>query len=125
MDFQYGEICLTVWYGARRGNPIPSTTYPNRNAAGLERPGKQLCSVPYATVTSLCRITSCIALSSVTPSCIGFWNALRPEIVMVDLLDERDLVRVAARHRTQHAERRSHAVAAALDREPDDIFRSK
>ena len=41
---------------------------------------------------------------------------------MVELDDERDPVRVLARHRAQHAERRGDGVAAALDRELDDVL---
>ena len=42
---------------------------------------------------------------------------------MVELHDERDAVRVAARHRAEHAERRRDGVAAAFDRELDDVRR--
>src|SRR5688572_7004670 len=38
------------------------------------------CSHAYAMVTSLERYTSWMALRIFTPSGIGFWNALRPEI---------------------------------------------
>ena len=44
------------------------------------------------------------------------------ELVVVELEDERDLVRVLARHRSEHAERRGHGVAAALDRELHDVL---
>ena len=39
------------------------------------------------------------------------------QLVVVDLHDERDLVRVAPRRHAEHAERRRDRVAAALDRE--------
>ena len=42
---------------------------------------------------------------------------------MVELDHERDLVRVAPREGPQHAERRGDAVAAALDRQADDVLR--
>ncbi len=42
---------------------------------------------------------------------------------MIDLHDERDLVRIAACHGRQHAERRCDAVAAAFDGELDDVLR--
>ncbi len=44
------------------------------------------------------------------------------ELVVVDLHDERDLVRVPARHRAQHAQRGGHRVAAALDGELHDVL---
>ncbi len=45
------------------------------------------------------------------------------QLVVVDLHDEGDLVRVPAAHRAEHAERRSNRVAAALDRQLDDRIR--
>ena len=45
------------------------------------------------------------------------------QLVVVDLEDERDLVRVLARDRVQHPHGRGHGVAPALDREPHDVFR--
>jgi hypothetical protein len=45
------------------------------------------------------------------------------QLVVVQLHDEWDLVRVLAGHGAQHAQRRSHGVAAALDRQPDDVLR--
>ena len=42
------------------------------------------------------------------------------ELVVVELDDERDVVRVLARDGAEHAQRRGHRVAAALDRELDD-----
>ena len=42
---------------------------------------------------------------------------------MVELDDERYLVRISACHGAQHAEGRSHGIAAALDGQPDDILR--
>ena len=47
------------------------------------------------------------------------------QLVVVHLHDERDLVRVLPRHRAEHAERRGHRVAAALDRELDDVLRDR
>ena len=44
------------------------------------------------------------------------------ELVVVELDDERDAVRVLARAGAEHAERRGHGVAAALDRELDDAL---
>jgi len=41
---------------------------------------------------------------------------------VVDLHDKRNLVRVATRHRGQHAERGGHTVAAAFDGELDDVL---
>src|SRR5262249_6229617 len=43
------------------------------------------------------------------------------ELVVVELDDEGNFVRVFARARTEHAERRSHGVASALDRQLDDV----
>ena len=45
------------------------------------------------------------------------------ELVVVDLDDERNVVRVLARHRAEHAEGRRDGVAAALDGELDDVLR--
>jgi hypothetical protein len=42
---------------------------------------------------------------------------------VVELDDEGNLVRVLARDRAEHAERRGDGVAAALDRQLDDVFR--
>jgi hypothetical protein len=42
---------------------------------------------------------------------------------VIELEDERDLVRVVARHRPEHAERRGDAVAAAFDGELADVRR--
>jgi bifunctional DNA-binding transcriptional regulator/antitoxin component of YhaV-PrlF toxin-antitoxin module len=47
------------------------------------------------------------------------------QLVVVDLHDERDLVRVLAGHQPEHAEGRGHGVAAALDRELHDVLGSK
>ena len=44
---------------------------------------------------------------------------------MVELHDERDLVRILARDRSQNAERRTTAFASAFDGELDDIFSIK
>ena len=44
------------------------------------------------------------------------------QLVVIDFHDERDLVRVFAGDRAQHAKGRGHGVAAALDGELDDIF---
>ena len=44
------------------------------------------------------------------------------ELVVVELHDERDVVRVLARAGPEHAERRGHRVAPALDRELDDAL---
>ncbi len=40
---------------------------------------------------------------------------------MIHLYDERDFVSVLARDRAEHAKRRSHGVAAALDGQFDDV----
>src|SRR5688572_1354017 len=48
---------------------------------------------------------------------------VRDELVVVDLEDERNPVGVTPRHRTEHAQRRRHGVAAAFDPELDDVFR--
>ena len=45
------------------------------------------------------------------------------DLVMVDLDDEGDLVGIFARHRAEHAQRRSHCVATAFDGQSDDVFR--
>ena len=45
------------------------------------------------------------------------------QFVVVDLHDEGNLVRIAARHGAQHAESRCYGVAAALKSEKEDIFR--
>ncbi len=45
------------------------------------------------------------------------------KFIVVDLYDERDLVRVLSRNRTEHAEGRRDAVASAFDRELDDVLR--
>src|SRR6202011_2733876 len=47
---------------------------------------------------------------------------IREQLVVIDLADEGDLVGVLARDRTEHAERRRHRVAAALDRQLDDLL---
>ena len=44
------------------------------------------------------------------------------QFVVVDFYDERNLVGIAAGDGSQHAQRRGYAVAAAFDRQPDDIF---
>ena len=44
------------------------------------------------------------------------------ELVVVQLADERDPVRVAARHRSEDSERGGDGVAAALDRQFDDLL---
>ena len=41
---------------------------------------------------------------------------------MVDLHHERNLVRVLARHRAQYAQRRGHCIAAAFNRQFDDVL---
>ncbi len=45
--------------------------------------------------------------------------------VMVELHQERNTMRVTARHRGQHAVGRRHAVTAGFDRQLDDILRIK
>ena len=45
------------------------------------------------------------------------------KLVVVELHQERDLVGVLARDRAEHAERRRDGVAAAFDRELDDVLR--
>ena len=47
---------------------------------------------------------------------------VRQEFVVVELQDEGNPVRVAARDRSQDAERRCDGVAASLDRQPDDVL---
>ncbi len=42
---------------------------------------------------------------------------------MVDLDDERDVMCIATGDRTEHAECRGHGIAAAFDRQLDDVFR--
>ena len=44
------------------------------------------------------------------------------ELVVIELADEGDLVRVLARHRAEHAEGRRDRVAASFDRELDDVL---
>ena len=44
------------------------------------------------------------------------------QLVVVELDQEGDLVGVLAGDDAQHAERRGHRVAAALDRQPDDVL---
>ena len=44
------------------------------------------------------------------------------QLVVVELQDEGDAVRVFPRNRAEDAERGGHCVAAALDREPDDVL---
>src|SRR4029077_7702240 len=44
------------------------------------------------------------------------------QLVVVELADERDAMRVFARDRAEYAERRDHRVAAALDRELYDLL---
>jgi hypothetical protein len=46
----------------------------------------------------------------------------RQQLVVVELDDERDLVRVLAGHRAQHAEGRRDGVGAALDRQADEVL---
>ena len=50
---------------------------------------------------------------------------IRQELVVVELQHERNLVRVLARHRSEHAERRGHGVAAALDARASRCFRDR
>ena len=45
------------------------------------------------------------------------------QLVVVELDDERDAVRVAARHHAEHTERRGNGVAAAGDCQLDDVLR--
>ena len=47
----------------------------------------------------------------------------REQFVVIDLNDERNLVRVFSRDRAQHAERRSDTIAATFDGKLDDVFR--
>ena len=47
----------------------------------------------------------------------------RQQLVVIDLYDEGNLVRILARDRAQHAKSRSNGVAAAFDRQLDDVFR--
>jgi hypothetical protein len=44
------------------------------------------------------------------------------QFVVVDLHDERDLVSVLASHNPEHAERRSHGIAAPFDGQLDDVL---
>ncbi len=53
------------------------------------------------------------------------FGGVAQRFVMVELHQERDAMRVAARHRGQHAVGRRHAVTAGFDRQLDDIFRIK
>ena len=47
----------------------------------------------------------------------------RQQLVVIDLHDERNLVRILPRDGAQHAKGRSHCVAAAFDRQLHDVFR--
>ena len=47
---------------------------------------------------------------------------IREELVVIELEDERNLVRVLPRDRSEHAERRRDGVAAAFDRELHDVL---
>ena len=48
---------------------------------------------------------------------------VRKELVVIDLEQERNPVRVLPGDRTEHAQGRGHAVAATLDRQLHDVFR--
>ena len=44
------------------------------------------------------------------------------QLVMIDLYNERNLVRILARHHTQHAERGCDCIASAFDGKLDNVF---
>ena len=50
------------------------------------------------------------------------FGALRQQLVVVDLENEGDLVRVLARHHAQHAEGARHAIAATFDGQANDVL---
>src|SRR5882762_4151066 len=64
----------------REPKPQSDQTWLLKRGAACCAPYRVSCGVLYATVTSELRYTSCMVLSSCTPSFIGRWNALRPEM---------------------------------------------
>ena len=48
---------------------------------------------------------------------------IREQFIMINLEDERNLMGIFARDGSQHAKRRRDSIAAALDRQANDIFR--
>ena len=67
------------WTGTRTEASVRSGLIAEAGRSKL-RPCRVSCGVLYATVTSELRYTSCMVLRSCTPSFIGRWNALRPEM---------------------------------------------
>ena len=110
---------------------IPQIAPQNRGHAKLMRMGKGLADfhdLPRALVGT--EINRCSHRGS--PHVVGLPHGpeehlvkavrIRQQLVVIDLHDKRDLVRVLARHGPKHAEGRSNRVASAFDGQLHDIL---
>jgi len=73
------QIHLNASHRVRRGE-LRDHPWPGYTESADRVGGRDFSRFPYAKVTSSHMKTFWMALRSLTPSPIGFWNALRPEI---------------------------------------------